>query len=66
MVLKNQGSGGTTIIKAGEDITIDTDNFTNNNGNIAGNGNIIVKSEKNINNNSSELWMLELYLSMVI
>lgn len=52
-ISKNQGSDGTSIIKAGGDITIDTDNFTNNNGNIVGNGNIIIKSEKNINNNSS-------------
>lgn len=52
-IASNQGSGGTSTVKVGGDFTTDNTSFNNDSGNIVASGNIIVKSEGDITNNSS-------------
>ena len=51
-IAAGQGNGGSASVKAGGNIITDNSSFSNINGNISADGNIIIKSEGDINNNS--------------
>lgn len=51
-IANGQGNGGSSTIKAGGNIITDNTGFNNTNGNITADGNIIIKSQGNIDNNS--------------
>lgn len=52
-IAQNQGNGGSSTVKVGGNFITDNTEFSNTNGNIVANGNIIIKSEGDITNNSS-------------
>lgn len=52
-IAESQGAGGTSTVKAGENIDIESEKFNNLNGNIVSNGNLNIKSKNDINNSST-------------
>lgn len=52
-IAQNQGNGGNSTVNIGGNFTSDNTKFSNTNGNIVANGNIIIKSQGDITNNSS-------------
>lgn len=52
-IAESQGAGGTSTIKAKENIDIKSEEFNNLNGNIVSNGNINIKSKNDITNSST-------------
>ena len=51
-IANGQGNGGSSTVKAGGNIITDNTGFNNTNGSITADGNIIIKSQGNIDNNS--------------